>query len=175
MSILTTILFLSVFFLSSLECDTTPRLSSFLLGSYLLPLDFLCAGDLLQLRPAEVLLEEWYLLRQQGVATPQVALWQTIAGTAPDEWWYVIQRLYSNASYDDLILRDPVTSRKVLFIPSTCAGRQTLMNPSAFSITFASNMVHVCFICMCFQVHRSGHAWFSRYFVLFSFSNPKCS
>ncbi len=33
-------------------------------------------ADGIQLRPFEVLFEEWYLLRQQGVATPAIAAWQ---------------------------------------------------------------------------------------------------
>ena len=45
------------------------------------------AGDLLQLRPAEVLFEEWLLLRNAGIDTPQIAVWQTIAGTDPTAWW----------------------------------------------------------------------------------------
>ena len=77
-----------------------------------------CQGDLLQLRPIEVLFEEWALLRSQGVQTPQIAVWQTIAGPDPTEWWYMLQRLYLNASYADLIMTDAATGKPVFFIPS---------------------------------------------------------
>jgi hypothetical protein len=43
---------------------------------------------------------------------------QTIAGTNPTEWWYVVERLYNNESYADLILTDATTGKKVFFIPS---------------------------------------------------------
>ncbi len=43
---------------------------------------------------------------------------KTIAGTDPTEWIYVVERLYNNASYADLILTDVTTGKKVFFIPS---------------------------------------------------------
>ena len=43
-------------------------------------------GDLLQLRPSEVIFEEWYLLSLSGVTVPKIAIWQTIAGSDPTAW-----------------------------------------------------------------------------------------
>lgn len=36
------------------------------------------AADALQLRPFEVMLEEWSALRAKGIPTPQVAIWQNL-------------------------------------------------------------------------------------------------
>jgi hypothetical protein len=40
------------------------------------------AGDVLQLRPFEVVAEEWTTLRAQNISTPQVTIWQTLSNPA---------------------------------------------------------------------------------------------
>jgi len=73
-------------------------------------------ADLIQVRPGEVLLEEWAALRAAGVPTPAVAAWQR-ADTGSTLWQGWLD-LYNNGSYSGLILRDPSGSgRKVLFVP----------------------------------------------------------
>jgi hypothetical protein len=58
-------------------------------------------ADGIQLRPFEVLLEEWTALRAAGVATPQVTAWQTCVpgGTL----YQNVLALYNNATYADLM------------------------------------------------------------------------
>lgn len=78
------------------------------------------AGDVLQLRPTEVLFEEWAVLRAKGISTPQIAVWQRMQDPGSIEWWYVMVRLYNNATYQalDLILRDGYTGKYVMFVPA---------------------------------------------------------
>ena len=75
-------------------------------------------ADVLGVRPAEVLAEEWRALRDKGVMTPQIAVWVPMppkpAGAAWT-WEEVFAGLYDAPEYDDLILRDKVSGKKVLF------------------------------------------------------------
>ncbi len=72
------------------------------------------AGDLLQLRPIEVLFEEWAKLRGKGIKTPQIAVWHAIpSGSAQ---WTGYQKLYANPAYDGLVMRDKKSGKKVFFI-----------------------------------------------------------
>jgi hypothetical protein len=69
-----------------------------------------------QLRPTEVLFEEWAALRSRGIATPQIAVWNCLP-TGATLWQLYLQRIYNNASYDALLLRDPSTNKRVFFVP----------------------------------------------------------
>ena len=72
-------------------------------------------SDGLGLRPFEVLVEEWYTLRQSGIPTPQIAAWVK----ATSESNALTTRLldtYNNPIYDDLILTHQPTREKVMFI-----------------------------------------------------------
>lgn len=72
------------------------------------------SGDLLQLRPFEVLLEEWAKLRAQGKKTPQVAIWNAVPDKAVE--WQSLLALYQNAAYDGLLYRDKKSGKKVFFV-----------------------------------------------------------
>jgi hypothetical protein len=72
------------------------------------------ASDVLQLRPTEVLFEEWAKLRKKGVKTPQIAVWNAIPAGATQ--WSAFMKLYSDAAYDGLVMHDKKTGKKVFFI-----------------------------------------------------------
>ena len=79
-------------------------------------------ADVTQLRPTEVIFEEWHQLRSAGKRTPQITVWNRIdAGSslynvsADTLWQQYLSRIYNNASYNDLILRAP-DGRKVFFV-----------------------------------------------------------
>jgi hypothetical protein len=54
------------------------------------------------LRPTEVLFEEWAAIRAAGGDTPRIAVWpcSPAGGTT---WKYLLDTLYNNASYAELI------------------------------------------------------------------------
>jgi hypothetical protein len=72
------------------------------------------ASDAIQVRPAEVLFETWAAFRQQGIETPSISIWQTCppGGTL----WQNALTLYN--TYPDLVHSDPVSGKKVFFVPS---------------------------------------------------------
>jgi hypothetical protein len=72
------------------------------------------ASDVLQLRPTEVLFEEWAKLRKKGVKTPQIAVWNAIPTGATQ--WSALMKLYSDPAYDGLVMHDKKTGKKVFFI-----------------------------------------------------------
>ena len=74
-------------------------------------------GDAIQLRPFEVLAEEWHALRLRGIATPQIAVWQNLQDPAGTLWKRFVggSSVYANASYADLLLRDGRTGRPAFF------------------------------------------------------------
>lgn len=82
------------------------------------------AADVTQLRPTEVIFEEWRKLRLAGVSTPQITVWNRVDVAVPDGppgtegdtlWLQYLARIYNNASYDDLIMRAD-DGRKVFFV-----------------------------------------------------------
>ena len=79
-------------------------------------------ADAIQLRPWEVLAEEWLALRKQGVSTPAIAIWQNLQDPAGDLWEQYINGAYSNPAFADLLFKDAATGRKVFF---------TTANPTA--------------------------------------------
>ena len=72
-------------------------------------------ADALGLRPFEVLVEEWYLLRQNGIPTPQIAAWVQ-ATTEPDALTTHLLNTYNHPDYQDVILTHQSTGQKVMFI-----------------------------------------------------------
>ncbi|GMV40124.1 MAG: hypothetical protein AMXMBFR64_18400 [Myxococcales bacterium] len=75
-------------------------------------------ADVLGVRPLEVLAEEWRKIRDQGGMTPQIAAWVPMPPkTGPSTWTWekVFSGLYDHPAYDDLVLRDEKSGRKVLF------------------------------------------------------------
>ena len=75
-------------------------------------------ADVLGVRPIEVLAEEWRALRDSGVMTPQIAAWVPMppkSGASTWTWEKLRTALYDDPAYDDLVLRDKKTGRKVLF------------------------------------------------------------
>lgn len=71
-------------------------------------------ADCFQLRPFEVLAEEWLNLRMAGVSTPRIAIWQNIQDPSGDLWEAYLST-YENPEYEDLIFKDEATGRKVFF------------------------------------------------------------
>ena len=58
-----------------------------------------CQGDVLELRPTEVLFEEWAKLRAAGTPTPQIAVWANIPSFSAQNrtatlWQHYLDRLY---------------------------------------------------------------------------------
>ena len=80
-------------------------------------------ADAIQLRPLEVILEEWAALRAQGTPTPDVATWQRFPydlgpgarDRATDLYTYALD-LYNAPQFDSLIFRNG-DGKKVLFYP----------------------------------------------------------
>lgn len=71
-------------------------------------------SQVLQLRPTEVLFEEWALLRAAGRKTPQIGIWASIPKGSTH--WERHRALYEDPAYDGLVLRDRRTNKKVYFI-----------------------------------------------------------
>lgn len=72
-------------------------------------------GDAIQLRPFEVLLEEWRALRAAGRRTPDVAAWQRLS--APGTMVPRVLAVYGAPENERMILRDPRTGKKIFFYP----------------------------------------------------------
>jgi hypothetical protein len=79
-------------------------------------------ADTIQLRPWEVLAEEWLGLRQKGIKTPKIAIWQNLQSPTGDLWEQYIKGAYSDPAYEDLLFKDSATGKKVFF---------TTANPTA--------------------------------------------
>jgi hypothetical protein len=71
-------------------------------------------SDAIQLRPFEVLAEEWAALRARGVRTPDIAIWAAVPSNAT--LWADYLNVYNNPALDRLMLRDRTTGKKVFFI-----------------------------------------------------------
>lgn len=67
------------------------------------------AADMLQLRPFEVLAEEWLALRRRGVQTPQIAIWQNLQDPNGNLWRAYADGVYSNKTWaqPNLLLHSP--------------------------------------------------------------------
>ncbi len=72
-------------------------------------------ADVIQLRPAEVLCEEWFALRQQGISTPAVAVWAAIP-TGANLYAYFLSSIYNNVNLSTVVARDPATSKMIFFV-----------------------------------------------------------
>ena len=70
--------------------------------------------DVLGLRPIEVLFEEWREYRGEGHPTPQIAVWALIPTGATLYADYL--RLMNDPANDGLVMRDPHTGKKVMFV-----------------------------------------------------------
>jgi len=77
------------------------------------------AADALQLRPWEVLGEEWLALRQQGVTTPKIAIWQNLQDADGNLWQSYVHGAYSDPQYDELLFKDKKSGKKVMFTTSS--------------------------------------------------------
>jgi len=76
-------------------------------------------ADAIALRPIEVLFEEWKAYRNTGASTPQIAVWTGARASTyndPDPLWQRYLNLYNDANYSDLVLRDPYSGKKIMFI-----------------------------------------------------------
>jgi hypothetical protein len=72
-------------------------------------------ADALQLRPWDVVGEEWLALRKQGLKTPAIAIWQNLGSPTGNLWEVYVNTTYSDPAYDDLIFRDKKSGKKVFF------------------------------------------------------------
>ena len=72
--------------------------------------------DISVLRPTEVLFEEWAKLRASGTQTPQITVWPC-SPKGSNTWSYLLDTLYNNASYSELIWR--MDGKLAMFIPFT--------------------------------------------------------
>jgi hypothetical protein len=70
-------------------------------------------SDAIQLRPFEVLAEEWSALRRAGVRTPDLAIWQSVPTGANLQERFL--DVYNHPDHDRLVPRDPRTGKKVFF------------------------------------------------------------
>ena len=66
--------------------------------------------------------EEWLALRQQGISTPRITIWQNLGDPNGDLWEVYVNTTYSDPAYDDLIFKDEKSGKKVMF---------TTANPTA--------------------------------------------
>jgi hypothetical protein len=76
---------------------------------------FSAFADEIQVRPGEVVFEEWAALRARGAATPAVAAWQTVP--AGSDLWARWLALYNNETLGALVARDAATGKKLFFVP----------------------------------------------------------
>jgi len=72
-------------------------------------------SQLIQQRPAAVILEHWSAMRASGDSTPDFAVWNVIDARATV--WQDFLDLYNDPRYDSLILRDPASGKKVFIAP----------------------------------------------------------
>lgn len=80
------------------------------------------AADALQLRPWEVVGEEWLKLRKAGTPTPKIAIWQNLGEATGNLYKEYVKGAYSDPAFEDLIFKDAKSGKKVLF---------TTANPTA--------------------------------------------
>lgn len=80
-------------------------------------------SDTIQLRPTEVLFEEWAKLRKSGVNTPKIVVWN-LAANGSVLWKQYLDRLYNNADqfYQDLLLVNKKTGKKVFMVTDNNKG-----------------------------------------------------
>eukprot|EP01121_Diplochlamys_sp_Union-15-3_P014167 TRINITY_DN4485_c0_g1_i2.p1 TRINITY_DN4485_c0_g1~~TRINITY_DN4485_c0_g1_i2.p1 ORF type:complete len:586 (-),score=88.64 TRINITY_DN4485_c0_g1_i2:53-1558(-) len=74
--------------------------------------------DVFQVRPTQVIFEEWHNLRSLGIPTPSIAVWNCLPAGA-NVYQIYLDTLYNNQSYSDLVLKDPKTGKKVWFTTET--------------------------------------------------------
>jgi len=87
--------------------------------------DYNAFGDAIQLRPFEVVLEEWRALRQQGFKTPDVAAWQRLS--APGAMVPYVLAVYDDPANAAMIPRDAKTGKKLFFYPDLTDVDPTLL------------------------------------------------
>lgn len=72
-------------------------------------------SDTIQLRPTEVLFEEWAKLRQSGINTPKIVVWNLARNTSV-LWKQYLDRLYNNPDYQDLLLFNKRNGKKIFML-----------------------------------------------------------
>jgi len=93
--------------------------------------------DATLIRPIEVLLDAWASMRAEGLPTPRFAVWPcapspAVVPAARAMWRYMLDALYNDARYSELVLRD--ADGKMVFFMSPkpgakgaqCFGNDTL-------------------------------------------------
>ena len=80
-------------------------------------------SDGIQLRPFEVLVQQFAALRAQGIATPEVAMWQRFPenptpSSDGGDWLYKrVLAVYNDAAYQQVLMHDAKTGKMVYFYP----------------------------------------------------------
>ncbi len=77
--------------------------------------DYGAFGDAIQLRPFEVMIEEWRKLRANGIKTPDVAAWQRLS--APGSMVPHVLAVYDAPENAQMIPRDAASGKKLFFYP----------------------------------------------------------
>ena len=73
------------------------------------------SADALQLRPWQVLAEEWLSLNARGIKTPKMAVWQNLQDPQGDLYREYLDNEYSDSKFENLIFKDQRTGKKVFF------------------------------------------------------------
>ena len=77
-------------------------------------------SDTIQLRPTEVLFEEWAKLRESGGDTPKIVVWN-LATNVSVLWKQYLERLYNNPNkyYQDLLVINKWSGKKIFMVPDS--------------------------------------------------------
>lgn len=113
-------------------------------------------ADAIQLRPFEVLLEEWLALRKEGITTPQATIWQNIQKPTGNLWESFVE-VYKNPDYADLIYKDKATGKPVFFVtadPDPGKNYRVQESGSLYLALFVCPQQYVVDIRWCCQVLR---------------------
>eukprot|EP00043_Microstomoeca_roanoka_P010142 m.96594 g.96594 ORF g.96594 m.96594 type:complete len:588 (+) comp14801_c1_seq1:91-1854(+) len=94
--------------------------------------------DIAVVRPTEVLFEEWSALRAQNVSTPQIALW-VCSPTNSTTWRYLLQNIYNNPNYTDLIYKQ--NDKMTFFLPYRPGSCYSPSEEIAIQSNFGGNNV----------------------------------
>ena len=81
-------------------------------------------SDTVQLRPTEVLFEEWAKLRKSGINTPKIVVWNLARNTSV-LWKQYLDRLYNNPDYQDLLLFNERTGKKIFMVVDSASKAPT--------------------------------------------------
>jgi len=91
-------------------------------------------ADVIQLRPLEILFDEW---QSYGGMTPQIAVLALVDTTSSDALWPLYLDLYDD--HPNTVMRDPCTGNKVFFVVDNDYDNQGHDAPGAVQQAIAAN------------------------------------